>query len=48
MAEISRGWRAGVAMFALNGLFFGVWASRVPAVVDRFALTPGALRRAEG
>lgn len=43
MQEISRGRRAVSAMFALNGLFFGVWASRVPAVAEKFELGPGAL-----
>lgn len=37
------GWRAVVAAFALNGLLFGVWASRVPAFKDRFDLDPGML-----
>lgn len=33
------------AMFFLNGVLFGAWASRVPAFVERFALNPGALGR---
>ncbi|GAA4228157.1 MFS family permease [Sagittula marina] len=31
------------AAFALNGTLFGTWAARVPAVVDRFNLSEGAL-----
>ncbi|MFV0292317.1 MAG: MFS transporter [Paracoccus sp. (in: a-proteobacteria)] len=37
------GWRAVVAAFMLNGLLFGVWASRVPAFKDHFALEAGTL-----
>ncbi len=37
------GWRAVVAAFALNGLLFGAWASRVPAFKEGFDLAPGAL-----
>ena len=37
------GWRAVVAAFALNGLLFGAWASRVPAFKEGFGLTPGTL-----
>jgi len=36
-------WRAVVAAFALNGLLFGAWASRVPAFKDGFELEPGTL-----
>src|SRR6056297_3397666 len=36
-------WRAVAALFALNGALFGVWASRVPAFVDRLGLGEGAL-----
>jgi len=33
LAEISRGWRAVVAMFMVNGLFFGLWdAALVPTL----------------
>ena len=39
----SRNWRAVVAAFVLNGLLFGVWASRVPAFKDSFALEPSVL-----
>ncbi len=34
---------AVTAIFALNGGLFGVWASRIPAFVDRFDLTPDRL-----
>lgn len=30
-------------MFALNGALFGIWASRIPAVAERHALSPGEL-----
>ncbi|MCA8878471.1 MAG: MFS transporter [Rhodobacteraceae bacterium] len=30
-------------MFALNGALFGLWASRIPAFVDRHGIEPGAL-----
>ncbi len=43
MQDIRRGWGAVVAMFALNGVFLGVWASRVPAVAERYGLSPGGL-----
>ena len=43
MRDIRRGWWAVVAMFALNGLYLGVWASRVPAVAERYGLSPGGL-----
>jgi len=43
MNERRRGFRAVAAMFALNGAFFGTWASRVPAVAEKFGLEPGAL-----
>ena len=36
-------WRAVAAMFALNGALFGLWASRIPAFVDRHGIEPGAL-----
>jgi len=36
-------WRGVVAAFALNGLLFGAWASRVPAFKDAFDLEPGIL-----
>lgn len=36
-------WRAVVAAFALNGLLFGAWASRVPAFKEGFELNTGTL-----
>lgn len=38
-----RVWWAVTAMFALNGGLFGIWASRIPTVKDRFALDHSAL-----
>lgn len=38
-----RGWWAVCAAFLLNGLFFGAWASRIPAFKTAFALEPGVL-----
>lgn len=39
----NQNWRAVVAAFVLNGLLFGVWASRVPAFKDGFGLEPSVL-----
>ncbi|MEP1208985.1 MAG: MFS transporter [Rhizobiaceae bacterium] len=36
-------WAAIAAMFILNGALFGVWASRVPAVMEQFGLTHAQL-----
>lgn len=36
-------WRAVAAMFLLNGALFGMWASRIPAVVETHGLSPGSL-----
>lgn len=36
-------WRAVVAAFTFNGLLFGAWAARVPALKERFDLEPGTL-----
>jgi MFS family permease len=36
-------WRAVSAMFILNGGLFGIWASRVPAIVEKFDLSPERL-----
>ncbi|MEP3278761.1 MAG: MFS transporter [Stappiaceae bacterium] len=36
-------WRAVAAMFILNGALFGIWASRIPAVVQTHDLSPSAL-----
>lgn len=43
MPDIRQGWWAVAAMFALNGVFFGIWASRVPAVAEKYGLAPGSL-----
>ena len=43
MREIVTPWRAVAAAFALNGVLLGCWASRVPAIVERFALSEAAL-----
>jgi len=37
------GWRAVAVCFLFNGGLFGVWASRVPAFKQGFALDPGTL-----
>lgn len=37
------GWRAVTAAFTLNGLLFGVWASRVPGFKEGFALSEATL-----
>ncbi|MFD1797345.1 MFS transporter [Paracoccus aurantiacus] len=37
------GWRAVTAAFTLNGLLFGVWASRVPGFKESFALSEATL-----
>lgn len=36
-------WRAVAAAFGVNGLLFGVWASRIPAFKEGFDLAPGTL-----
>lgn len=36
-------WRGVVAGFVLNGLLFGIWASRVPAFKESLALDPRSL-----
>ena len=30
-------------IFAINGMVFGTWASRIPAIVDFHNLSPGSL-----
>ena len=30
-------------IFAINGMVFGTWASRIPAIVDFHDLSPGSL-----
>ena len=41
--DVRRGFWAVAAMFALNGVYFGTWASRVPAVAVKYGLDPAAL-----
>lgn len=36
-------WRAAAAMFVLSGALFGVWASRIPTVAERFDLNKSDL-----
>ncbi|WP_047997034.1 MFS transporter [Puniceibacterium sp. IMCC21224] len=43
MFELRTPRRAVAAMFMLNGALFGIWASRIPAFVDRFELSPDLL-----
>ncbi|MDO5643138.1 MAG: MFS transporter [Paracoccus sp. (in: a-proteobacteria)] len=37
------GWRAVTAAFTVNGLLFGVWASRIPSFKETFALSEASL-----
>ncbi|MEM6656668.1 MAG: MFS transporter [Pseudomonadota bacterium] len=39
MIGLVAAWRAVAVMFILNGALFGIWASRIPAVRDRLALS---------
>jgi MFS family permease len=43
MADLRTPRRAVAAMFFLSGSLFGVWAGRIPAFVERFALSEGQL-----
>lgn len=43
MKKQNRYWLAIASAFGANGLFFGGWASRIPAVADRFDLTHAQL-----
>ncbi len=43
MRDIRTPWRAIAAAFALNGILLGVWASRIPAIVQIHDLTPSSL-----
>ncbi|WP_394890155.1 hypothetical protein ACG873_02090 [Mesorhizobium sp. AaZ16] len=36
-------WRSVSAAFAFDGVLFGTWASRVPAVVARFDMSEAGL-----
>lgn len=38
MGEVKPGIRSAVCYFFLNGFLFGVWASRIPTIRDRFTL----------
>lgn len=43
MSSLLTPWRSVAAAFVLNGVLFGTWASRVPAVVMRFDLSEADL-----
>ena len=43
MIRHSGPWRAVASVFFFNGALFGLWASRIPAFADRFALSPANL-----
>ena len=43
MIRLSGPWRAVASVFFFNGALFGLWASRIPAFADRFALSPANL-----
>ncbi|MCA1493660.1 MFS transporter [Ensifer sp. NBAIM29] len=43
MTSLLTPWRSVAAAFAFNGVLFGTWASRVPAVVARFDLSEAGL-----
>lgn len=43
MFRLSGPWRAVASVFFFNGALFGFWASRIPAIAERFALTPFSL-----
>ena len=38
MPKLRTPWSAVAATFVLNGALFGIWASRIPAVVNRHDL----------
>lgn len=40
---LTRSWQAVSALFFLNGAFFGAWASRIPAIAERFSLNHATL-----
>jgi fucose permease len=46
--EVPRARIAVTTIFLLNGLIFGSWAARIPAVQDRLDLSPGTLGLALG
>ena len=39
MRNLNASWRAVSAMFALNGALWGIWASRIPAIVEKLDLS---------
>ena len=43
MPDIRTPWRAVAAVFAFNGILLGIWASRIPAVVERHGLSEAQL-----
>ncbi|MCL7405121.1 MAG: MFS transporter [Marivivens sp.] len=43
MIRLSGPWRAVASVFFFNGALFGLWASRIPAFAERFALSPANL-----
>ena len=43
MTDVRRARGAVTAIFFLNGLLFGAWAARIPAIRDRLALSDGEL-----
>ncbi len=43
MSNGQKSWNAVSAMFALNGALFGIWASRIPAIVQRFELSHSSI-----
>ncbi len=43
MTRISGPWRAVASVFFFNGALFGIWAARIPAIAERFDLTPASL-----
>lgn len=43
MKKQNRYWLAIASAFGVNGLFFGGWASRIPAVADRFDMSHAQL-----
>lgn len=43
MASAKRLWLGLTAAFMVNGMFYGVWASRIPAVAKEFSLSHNAL-----
>ncbi len=42
MSDLITPWRSVAAAFALNGILLGCWASRVPSVMSKLALSESA------